>query len=77
MNRKMKAGAGVTLLALVGALAGCGEPAGLPVNDSTVRQSGDLHVEVIEVNGRQIACVVYSDVRKGGVSCDFTRDIRE
>ena len=33
--------------------------------------TGELQVVTIEVNGRNVECVVMSGYREGGVSCDF------
>lgn len=63
----------VAIVALL-ALAGCSDPAPETSVSKTQTGDGSLSVEVIEVNGRQISCVVFDGYNAGGVSCDFTRE---
>jgi PBP1b-binding outer membrane lipoprotein LpoB len=58
-------------------LAGCAAPREVqPKGGKVELEHGQLFVQVIEVNGRPISCVVFSSTSKGGVSCDFTREAK-
>lgn len=59
-------------------LAGCADPREdvQPKSGKVELEHGQLFVQVIEVNGRPISCVVFSSTSKGGVSCDFTREAK-
>lgn len=60
-------------LALLPAVAGCGWfDKDEPNEDTRNRQ---LYVETVEVNGRDVACVVYDSNRDAGaVDCDWGSD---
>jgi PBP1b-binding outer membrane lipoprotein LpoB len=69
----------IAVLALAALLlAGCADPREnvQPKGGAVELEHGQLFVQVIEVNGRPISCVVFSSTSKGGVSCDFTREAK-
>lgn len=51
------------------ALAACTDDGADP---GASRTSDRLRVERIEVDGREVNCVVYAAGHKGGLSCDWT-----
>jgi PBP1b-binding outer membrane lipoprotein LpoB len=56
-------------LAAAALLAGCSSNAAAPEREST----GTYYVEKVNVDGRQVTCVVWSGIEKGGVDCDWER----
>ena len=54
----------VVAVVAVGALSGCGNTAG----------STDYwtKVQMVDVNGRQVPCVIWKSYNVGGISCDWS-----
>jgi len=63
MSVKRFTAAAIAIVAVV-TLAGCGSQAG----------STDYwtKVEIVDVNGRQVPCVIWKSYNVGGISCDWT-----
>jgi len=57
----------------VACLTGCGSYEGRPGADGGAAEHL-LYEEHVQVNGRDVTCVVYDDqyAEQGGLSCDFT-----
>lgn len=54
-------------------LAACGGGSGSTAPGHGGKFNNDLYVRQVQVDGRTVNCVVYSDMdyQQGGVSCDF------
>lgn len=61
--------AALTALLCAASLSGCSEPEPPPA-DKPTNPTG-FSVETINVNGRQVTCITWSDYKKGGLSCDW------
>lgn len=56
------------ILAALLAVAGCGNDPSNPAD-----ADGYFSTTVVNVDGRQVPCITWSDPYRGGLSCDWSR----